>query len=293
MKSKEQSYESGRLFVRPGLSYRDAIVGFVESRQFLKTGSFESIKVANRRNQLFRVRLDGLPRPLIMKINWINPEFPLTRRVALFLNNRFKNYPRRGYYGALALEQAAISGMRAIAYWNHLPWSMQESGYFLYEEIDADCSIIEYQIFASRETSSTQQQVFNKLIERTADMVRQLHLSNLRHGSIELGNFLVEFGCGMDAADADAASAARLYLIDTDRMTRVKIKVSLIKTIFDIRDLCRMGFDATGRKYFLRCYLNEKYSDHWQQVLEFWHLRHIGDEKEYWKRRSDLAQPQP
>ncbi len=107
MKSKEQSYESGRLFVRPGFSYRDAIVGFVESRQFLETAAFESIKVANRRNQLFRVQLEGLPRPLMMKINWITLEFRLMRRVALFLNNRFKNYPRRGYCGALAFEPAA------------------------------------------------------------------------------------------------------------------------------------------------------------------------------------------
>ena len=259
MKAKAQKHESGRSFVRPGISYRDAVVRFIESRQFLESGGFESIKVNNRRNRLFRIRLEGSERPLMMKINWINPELPLTRRIALFLNNRFKNYPRQGYFGALALEHAAIPGMRAIAYWDHRPRSMQESGYFLYEEIDADCSIVEYQIFATRDASCKQQQVFNKLIERMACLVRQLHQSNLRHGSIELGNFLVGFGCDMDAADADAASAARLYLIDTDRISRVKIKNTLIKTIFDIRDLCRIGVNAAGRKFLLRYYLNEKY----------------------------------
>ncbi len=293
MKKHEEKYEHGRFFVRPDIDSHDAVQQFIKKCRFLDTNAFESVHVTNRRNKLFRVNLNGYPRPLMLKINWINPKLSFRRRAALYANNRFKNYPRRGLAGAMALEKAAVPGIWAVAYWNYKPRTMQECGYFLYEEVDAECSIAEYQLFARRDANSRQQQVFNVLVKKTAELVHQLHESCLRHGSIELGNFLVNFACGMDAVDASAASGARLYLIDTDRITHSRVRNSTIKRIFDVRDLCRISFDRQGREYLLRSYLKDDYSDFWQRVLETWYTWHVGAKREHRETRPDLAQPRP
>ena len=182
MKIQEEKYDYGQFFVRPNIDGRDAVRQFIKKHRFLDTKAFESVHVTNRRNQLFKLNLDGYPRPLMLKINWINPDFSFRRRVALFMNHSFKNYPRCGLAGAMALEKASIPGMRAVAYWNHKPNTLKGSGYFLYEEIDAECSIAGYQAFARRDANSTQQQVFNVLVKKLAELVRQTDCYTLSIG---------------------------------------------------------------------------------------------------------------
>ncbi|CAN5218159.1 hypothetical protein BH24PSE2_BH24PSE2_02920 [soil metagenome] len=270
----EQAYRYGVYCVRSETPYADSVRQFIEQLDFRDRTQYEVISTTDRRNKLYSFFFPPASRRLVMKVSTVDPELSRWRRAALFMTSLAKNYPRASFAGAQILEKAGIPGATAVAYWTFRPDFKRLDGYYLYEEIPAQTSVHRYRMSIGESPTRFERRAFERMVDKVADIARKLHASGVRHGALELGNFLVDFGNGtsrpLDDADADDPA---LYLIDTDRVSKIRIRQPFIKRILDMNCLRRLDFDREGRRAFLRRYLRDDYSQGWWRVFELWRLR--------------------
>jgi len=270
----EQSYKHGVYCIREDVPYADAVRGFIESFDFRDRTLYEAIPTNNRRNTLYAFHFPPANRRLVVKIFSVDPALSPRRRAALFMTNLAKNYPRASFAGARILEQAGIPGARAVAYWTFRPDFQHMDGYYLYEEIPAKTSVHRFRESIRGRPSELERRAWDRMIDEIAHISRDLHEKNIRHGALELGNFLVDFGNhGARPRNEADADNARLYLIDTDRVSKARIRIPGLKRFLDLNCLRRLDFDREGRRAFVGRYLGEHYSTAWWYVLELWRLR--------------------
>ncbi|MBA3563961.1 MAG: hypothetical protein H0W33_08130 [Gammaproteobacteria bacterium] len=270
----EQSYRFGVYWVRDDIPYAESVRKFIEQFDFRDRTQFEPLQTTNRRNKLFAFYFAPADRRMVVKISSVDPDLSRRRRAALFMTSLAKNYPRASFAGARILEQAGIPGATAVAYWTFRPDFRRMDGYYLYEEVPAQTSVYRFRESVRGEPSALERHAYERMIDEIADITRNMHDQGIRHGALELGNFLVDFGNGTprpaDEADADGP---KLYLIDTDRVSRARIRQPFFKRVLDFNCLRRLDFDREGRRVFVQRYLGPDYSPGWWRLLELWRIR--------------------
>ncbi|MGH8495135.1 MAG: lipopolysaccharide kinase InaA family protein [Gammaproteobacteria bacterium] len=270
----EQTYQHGVYCVLDEVPYASSVRSFIETQAFRDICRCEPFATSNRRNKLYAFDFEPAGRRLVVKVSAVDPGLQWRRRASLFLTSLAKNYPRASFAGARILSEAGIPGAAAVAYWTYRPSFRRLEGYYLYEEIPARTSVHRFRVDIGAEPTARDRRAFERMVEEIAEIARALHSNGIRHGALELGNFLVDFGNGAPRPRSDEeAENPRLYLIDTDRVSKARILQPFLKRILDINCLRRLDFDRQGRRAFLRHYLGEDYSPGWEHVLELWRLR--------------------
>jgi hypothetical protein len=105
---------------------------------------FAKIPTRNRMNEVWEGRLDGLPFPLVLKRGWINPVYPLDRRIARQVNLALKNTYRRALELAPRLEAVSFPTVRPLLCWKRIPRLLPAETGILYPKIEADGSLRRY-----------------------------------------------------------------------------------------------------------------------------------------------------
>jgi len=62
-----------------------------------------------------------------------------------------------------------------------------------------------------------------------------------------------------------------LYVIDTDKVSKSRIRQPFLKRMLDLKSLKPIHLDPHERRVFLKKYLKEEYSEFWLRVFEFWY----------------------
>lgn len=205
-----------------------------------------------------------------MKVTKLDPRESLWRKIDWYQRKLRKNYAEIAFRGALRLENAGIDTGKPVAFWSYGTSWWNEESYFLYEHVDAG-RIGRYNKSALSVTWRFEQLIFRCMVEKTIAMVRRLHAHGLRHGDIHSGNALVDFdpeGCTLN--EHAISSRLRVYLIDTDHVSKAGVTLPGIKPFFDLRCLHCIDFHAYGRRCFLKNYLGGDYRVWWWWVLNFW-----------------------
>ena len=105
---------------------------------------FAKIPTRNRMNEVWEGRLDGIPAPLVLKRGWINPVYPLDRRIARAVNLACKNPFRRALELAPRLEAVPFPAVRPVLCWKRIPRLFPAETGILYPKIEADGSLHRY-----------------------------------------------------------------------------------------------------------------------------------------------------
>lgn len=288
-----QRYSHGVYCLRDELPYAQAIRQLIVHRQYATLPRAEKTANTNRRYRLHAFEFPPAGKRLMLKTAAIDPAYPLIWKLGLFGTGLVYDYTRIAFEGALTLERAGVATIRAVAYWTYRRSLFDKESHFLYEVVEAQGSVGQYQRDLGPVPTPEEQHRLSRWVEQMAHITRRLHEAGVRHGDIHGGNFLIGSSVADDSADR------RLYLIDTDRVSRAWIRQPTIKRVLDLRCLRRLGFDEQGRRFFLRCYLGDNYRERWWWVLEFWRLRRFVPRKllKRWRRRHrkgvQLAQPRP
>ncbi len=266
-----QRYDKGNYHLREDLPYTEAVRDLIVTQSFR---DYETTRLhvhpGRKRSVLFTFHFPPAEKELVMKVARTTGDYPLSRRIELYLKSLFNDYSKAAFEGALALEEAGIATGRPVAYWTCRTSLLKKESYFLYEKIEAECTARELRSRVATGGTPEDQQAVSSLEEQMSQITRRLHGHGLRHGDIHSENFLVSLASAAGAEPQQSSPELSLYLIDTDRVTRTRLSIPVVKRFFDLRCLCKLDFSDDERKQFLKRYLGDDYSPFWWRVLTFW-----------------------
>ena len=105
---------------------------------------FTPIPTRNRMNRVWEGHLDGIPGPLIIKQGWVNPVYPLDRRIArrvnLALHNRFLQSMKLSF----RLDAIGFASVRPVLCWKKYTGLFPTEIGILYPKIEAPATFARY-----------------------------------------------------------------------------------------------------------------------------------------------------
>ena len=165
---------------------------------------FTPIPTRNRMNRVWEGHLDGIPGPFILKQGWINPVYPLDRRIARRVNFALRNRFLQSMELSFRLEAIGFASVRPVLCWK------RHSGLFpveigiLYPKIEASASFARYLVIPNDPTGPWR---FATLPEATARAwgrhTRHLNEAGLLHTDPAPWNILIRPGAVDPPLEAD------------------------------------------------------------------------------------------
>ncbi len=256
-----ERYPGGGYLIRDDLLYQEDVRRFIVEMEFIRTDRFSSVETTNLRHRMHAVRLsDALP-VLIQKAAWINPAYPVLRRINLRLTWMFKNYSLLAYEAALRLREAGIPAVEVVATWTHRPRRGPRENYLLYERVAAVGTLKQELL---RLTGPAHARRRRALLEDTARLARRIHNAGFRHGDLSICNVLV---CQPGADEP-------LRVLDAGRLRHARIQWRPWKTLFDLREFRRLRLAGVDEyRLFLRAYFGGGECRGWFRIMRFWQWR--------------------
>ena len=268
---KPKKYSFGKYVVRSDIPGKKQINAFIAECDFLNISELHRISTRNRQHRLYSFYLPAIGRDVVMKIHWIDPTYPLIRRIEICISRLFKNRCELSFYGALALQQAGIHTLNPLAYWSYGTSRLFSEHYFLYEKVHANFSVLEYRNHVKKKLTPTHRQTLDCIIEGMADLAAGIHQNNLRHGDLAFGNILVDLNDGTcDVSESRPSGFPSLYIIDTDQVQNSRAWSTFLKRILDLRSLKPIHLDSREQKIFFKKYFGKNNVDFWIKVFCFW-----------------------
>ena len=167
------------------------------------------------------------------------------------------------------MHRADIPVARPLAWWNTQRGLFDQTSYFLYEKIDADCSLNEWCNAIRQSGGNNIEDLIGAAKTKAMMIVRAMHVAGFRHSDPHGNNFLVKLPVAKGLS-LDDIEQSPYYLIDYDHCTKARVSIAPVKMFFDLKELRRVGIDGTGPHQLLDMYLDGKQSRCAHQVLAFW-----------------------
>jgi hypothetical protein len=123
------------------------LAGAVEARLEEITAippSFAPIPTRSRSRRVREGRLGGIPEPLVVKQGWINPDYPLDRRIARRVSFVLEDPFRRALSLSSALAAIPFPAPRPVLCWKRLSGPLPTETGILYPKIEASGSLLRY-----------------------------------------------------------------------------------------------------------------------------------------------------
>jgi hypothetical protein len=257
--------------IRPDIPGEKQIISFITECDFLCIREYHQIATRNRQHRLYSFYLPAIGRDVVMKIHWVDPTYPLFRRIEICISSIFKNRCKFSFYGALTLQNAGVRTLNPLAYWSYGTSRFLSEQYFLYEKIHADFSMLEYRNHIKKKPTPAHRQTLDGMIEGMADLAATIHRHNLRHGDLAFGNILVDLNQAPgELNEIPRTASPSLYIIDTDQVRFNRCWNIFLKKILDLRSLKPIHLDNREQRIFFKKYFNKNDVDFWIRVFRFW-----------------------
>ncbi len=248
--------QHGRYYIFSLRAESVEIENFIRLRAYNALSESSRLVTRNRRYSLWNCSIAGVHGNLMLKMAWTNPAYSSGRLFGLWFSQQFTNVASRAFKGAQLLTRAGIDTITPLSWWTRYESCFDKRHYLLYRHIEADGTAYS----AINSMGPEDQASRAALVGALADVVRRLFTSGLRHDDLAIGNYLVR----------REGDAWRLWLIDTDSISRNRISHPAIKLFFDLRCLRRLNLHNSDREQFLRLVLAERDTPFWRRVLKFW-----------------------
>lgn len=237
------------------LALRDNLSAFLQESPSTKTLS-TPLPTRNRRHRVERI---GIGKTTVVRKTYsLNPGHNRFRKFETWFALTFLRDPaRKAFQGALLLKAAGMPTAEPLAYGQYPRRSWLQERFLICRPIDAEGSMRE-----RLEPGCALQHQADVLLDRMADQVRELNNRGVRHGDLATGNWLI----GRDAT---------LWLIDTDKVRRVRRRPAWLKRALDLRCVARMNLPEVLCHRFALRYLGSDFSNAWWQVCRFWRPRSL------------------
>ena len=269
----QQHYSKGQYLVRHDLAYAAQVEEFITSLAFKRHQDVQLVHPSEgrKRNTLYTFYFAPAQKHMVMKAARIDPAYSTWRRMELFLTSVFRDYNKRAYLGSIAMENAGVNTAKPVAFWTYNQTYFQRESYYMYERVNADFKMFEYQQRIGSNPTPDQRILLQHMIDKAIDMLKDLSHNGIRHGDPHVGNFLVVMLLKEGEAGIETvAQQMQLYLIDNDHVSIARVRIPWIKRVFDLKSLRRIRLDDKGRKEFLKRFLEDEYQEFWWWVIEFW-----------------------
>lgn len=106
--------------------------------------AFTPIPTRNRMNKVWEGSFDGIPGPLIIKQGWINPVYPLDRRIARRVNLALHNRFLRSMELSFRLDEIGFASVRPVLCWKKYTGLFPTEIGILYPKIEASASFARF-----------------------------------------------------------------------------------------------------------------------------------------------------
>lgn len=105
---------------------------------------FTPIPTRSRSRRIWEGRIDGMPFPVIVKQGWVNPSYPIDRRIARRVSLVLKNPFRLALEIAIRLDAIGFPAARPILCWKKAPGFFPTEEGILYPKVEASGSLRAY-----------------------------------------------------------------------------------------------------------------------------------------------------
>lgn len=105
---------------------------------------FVPIPTRSRSRRIWEGRMDGIPMALVLKQGWVNPSYPIDRRIARRVSLACHNPFRHALDIAIRLSAAGFSAARPILCWKKGPALFPSEEGILYPKVEASGSLRRY-----------------------------------------------------------------------------------------------------------------------------------------------------
>lgn len=257
-----KTYTHGALVLCADAANRQDIERFIEDGAFLRIDEASKVPTSNRRYRVYMFELPSVGIDAVMKVSWDNPAYPRWRRQVIRITEIFRDRSEAAFLGALTLLRAGVPTLKPLACWTYQPKTGSRESYFLYEKIDAACSVRDLRLGGSADDQVTSS------LERIARLLSRFHKMSLWHQDLSLSNFLISSTAGR-GEDPSQENGAPVYLIDTDSVKKRRFRLPFFARIREINALRRMNLTPAEIERFLRHYLGTSYRPGWLLVYHF------------------------
>ncbi|MEM8843827.1 MAG: lipopolysaccharide kinase InaA family protein [Pseudomonadota bacterium] len=282
-----RSYALGEYIIHPDYKNNKPL------EQWIETISFEQAEIdsnrmqmhSRKRNNLFTFKQPDIDKEVVLKVSQNSKHYRWYRKLNLSLISLFKDYSLNAYYGGITLEKLGILTPKVIAHWSCKRQGERKKSYLMYEKVDANMTV-----FALCEKlnlhHSNATEVIQEITKILADVVKQLHENNFRHGDPHSGNFLLSNNI-QNVANMTTSSCKnlKLYLIDLDKACFVKNEKPWKKKLLDIRCMRRFRVPGIESNTCLKHYYGRPPSILEKLILKFWMKGGMNPYK--WIKRSE------
>ena len=222
------------------------------------------------RNKLYSFHLPETECEVVLKTCRPAPEYKWPRRFELALRQSTADYNKAAFLGCRMMRRAGMPVARPFAYWNVRRSLLDQTSYFLYQKIVADCPLNEWCAAIRRSGRDNATELLDAAKTKAMTIVRTMHDAGYRHGDPHGWNFLVKPALTEGGLSPVDMQQIAYYLIDYDQCTRAMIRIPPIKRFFDLRELRRIDIDGTSAHQLLDIYLAGMRSRYAHAVLAFW-----------------------
>ena len=271
-RQKPKLYSLGEYIIAPHCEVKNQIAAWIVGLRFLDCETADRKLSAHTRkaNCLYEIQLDSYEAPLILKVVQPSNHRNWRRRLNSMLTRLFRNPNLSSFHCSLGFEQNNIASIKPIAYWTYQVPGQSEKSYLLYEKVQAEMSawhLGEYLV----ETNPQANIIIEEITHQLAQVVRDIHAANMRHGDPHSGNFLVSLN-GKDISTLTKGQISQLTftLIDLDKSHFVRVRWKWLKYFFDMKCLRRFRIRELRGTPLLPYYLQREPNKTDLLVMKFW-----------------------
>ncbi len=272
IKQSSKEYALGKYVINPAYTNNQSLEHWIQNIQFEKFESQDHRMQlhSRKRNNLYTFYLPSIDKEVVLKVSQISRQYRWYRKLNLLLVSLIKNYSLNAYYGGIALDKINIDSLKVIAHWTCKRQNESNKSYLLYEKVDASMSVFDFCDRLSNENNHSTDAI-NQVSKSLANIIRNIHTNNIRHGDPHAGNFLLRSNID-DISQITPADVKQLKftLIDLDKMQFVRNESKWRKKILDIRCIRRFRVHNIDSTKCLEHYLGNRPNLYEKAILKFW-----------------------
>ena len=218
------------------------------------------------RNILYSFHLPRIQQEVVMKVLHISPRYRLLRKIDLFITGLYKDYCKISFCGAMALYSHNLPVAKPLAFWTFKQGFFSKKSYFLCYRLPGKLSV--KQLLRSLQANEFDFD-FHAMARKLVALVRSIHTAGLRHGDLHTGNILADV-TELEIEQSGKRSDFSYFLVDYEKCSKVRIKTSWVKTLYDLKDLSSLVIPTVDDETLLEMYFGSVPSSHSVKIFKFW-----------------------
>jgi hypothetical protein len=265
-----ERYGHGIFLTHPDLASNESLKKYIREERFLDVPEENRVKNRNRQHKVYSFHLAELNREVVMKVYWMDPTYPLWRRIEIWISLIFQDRCYRAFIAALSMQKHDIPTYTPLAYWTHRKKGHALAKYLLCERIPAAMDMTELIRRSDAEGTDEHKQATVEIIRKWARLVAKMHRHNMIHGDIATCNFLIELPSPGSALPTPGdCDKVRLSAIDTDQVNRSLVPLPAFRKMKETWSLRGLNLNDARSRIFLKEYLGKNFREGWWRLTRY------------------------